>query len=149
MDDQRKPTDSGDSPSPSPKVGIGVWIRRDGKVLLGLRESKHGEGTWCPPGGHLEYGESLEQCALREVAEECGVKITTPAFTAVTNDIFTGSAKHYITLHMIADWLSEEARLLEPDKCCQWQWFSPDDLPSPLFLPAENLFKSGVKIIER
>ena len=35
------------------KVGLGLYILNDrGQVLLGLRKAKHGEGTWCPPGGH-------------------------------------------------------------------------------------------------
>ncbi len=41
-----------------PKVGLGVLIFKDGKVLLGKRKGAHGEGTWCPPGGHLEFGET-------------------------------------------------------------------------------------------
>ncbi len=36
------------------KVGVGVLIYNNkDEILLGLRKSKHGEGTWCPPGGHL------------------------------------------------------------------------------------------------
>jgi 8-oxo-dGTP pyrophosphatase MutT (NUDIX family) len=31
-------------------------------------------GKWDLPKGHLEYGESPEVCALREVEEECGIK---------------------------------------------------------------------------
>jgi len=42
-----------------PRVGLGVLIIKDGKVLLGRRKGAHGEGTWAPPGGHLECGESF------------------------------------------------------------------------------------------
>jgi len=34
----------------------------------------------------------------------------------------------------------------EPDKCARWEWFSWDALPSPLFLPVENLWKQGFAI---
>ena len=50
----------------------------DGKVLLS-RRSKHLRtfpGVWVPPGGHIEYGESLEEAGLRELAEETGLKVT-------------------------------------------------------------------------
>lgn len=50
-----------------PKVGLSVIIRRKSKVLLGKRKNSHGAGTWCFPGGHLEYKESL-----RELKEETG-----------------------------------------------------------------------------
>lgn len=58
------------------KVGLGLYILNDrGQVLLGLRKAKHGEGTWCPPGGHLEYGESFEEGAVREAFEETGIRV--------------------------------------------------------------------------
>ena len=52
-----------DRPSPAkenemeqrPRVGVGVLLRCDGKVLLGKRRGSHGERAWAPPGGHLEY----------------------------------------------------------------------------------------------
>ena len=60
---------------PAPQVGVGVLILRDGKVLLGRRKGSHGAGCWSAPGGHLEFGETLEDCAAREVLEETGLKI--------------------------------------------------------------------------
>ena len=58
------------------KVGLGLYILNDrGQVLLGLRKAKHGEGTWCPPGGHMEYGESFEEGAVREAFEETGIAL--------------------------------------------------------------------------
>jgi 8-oxo-dGTP diphosphatase len=35
-------------------VGIGVFVVRDGKILLGKRKKAHGEGTWCLFGRHLK-----------------------------------------------------------------------------------------------
>ena len=58
-----------------PKVGVGVIIIKDGKVLLGKRKNAHGEGSWSFPGGHLEFNEELFDCAKREVLEETGIKI--------------------------------------------------------------------------
>ncbi|HEU5357581.1 MAG TPA: NUDIX domain-containing protein, partial [Gemmatimonadales bacterium] len=51
---------------PRPQLGVGVLILREGKLLLGQRRGSHGAGTWAPPGGHLDSGESVEQCACRE-----------------------------------------------------------------------------------
>lgn len=48
---------------PAPQVGVGVLILRDGKVLLGRRKGSHGAGCWSAPGGHLEFGEVVEDCA--------------------------------------------------------------------------------------
>jgi 8-oxo-dGTP diphosphatase len=126
-----------------PKVGVGVFILKDGKVLMGLRKGTHGPGTWCPPGGHLEYAESPEECAKRETDEECGLNITNVKRGPYTNAVFQESGKHYITLYMIADWKSGEPQLLEPDKCEKWDWFAWDELPEPIFLPIKELFKQN------
>ncbi len=126
-----------------PKVGLGVIIRKDGKVLLGKRKNSHGDGCWQFPGGHLEYAEGFEECAVREVAEETGIKIKNIKFITITNDIFAKEDKHYITIYMIADWDSGEPEVLEPENAEKWGWYSWKDMPRPLFLPIENLLKSG------
>src|SRR3989339_718967 len=58
-----------------PKVGVAVIIIKNGKVLMHKRKNSHGDGTWSLPGGHLEFNESLEECAQRETFEETGMKI--------------------------------------------------------------------------
>lgn len=127
---------------PQVRVGVGVIIRKDGKVLMGLRGGTHATGTWCCPGGHLEHGESWQDCAQREVAEECGLTISTPVFGWLTNDIFD-NGKHYITIAMIADYISGEPQVLEPDKMTRWQWADWNNLPQPLMLPSINALAHG------
>ncbi len=124
-----------------PYVGIGVIIRKNGKVLLGKRKNVHGEGSWCFPGGHLEFKESWEDCGRREVEEEVGIRIKNIHFVAVTNDIFEKEGKHYITIFMLSDFVSGEVKLKEPEKCERWEWFAWDNLPQPLFISLENLLK--------
>lgn len=124
-----------------PRVGVGVAILKNGKVLMGKRKNSHGEGTWCFPGGHLEFGESWEKCALRETEEEVGIKIKNLRFGTVTNDFFKEENKHYITIIMVADYDSGKVTLGEPEKCEKWEWFSWNNLPEPLFVPQQNLIK--------
>lgn len=128
-----------------PKVGVGVIVLRNGRVLLGKRKNAHGEGSWSFGGGHLEFGESWEECAKREMAEECGTTIKNVRFGAVTNDHFEMEGKHYITLFMVADHDAGELAVLEPDKCERWEWFDWEALPEPLFLPIRNLLKTGFR----
>lgn len=70
---------------PDPRVGIGVMVIRDGKVLLGRRQGSHGAGHYAWPGGHLEYMESFEECAKREVREETGIEIDNVRFLRLYN----------------------------------------------------------------
>ena len=126
-----------------PKVGVGVLVRRNGKILMGERKASHGSGTWCPPGGHLEYGESFEECAQREVREETGLEIENIQFGAVTNDIFEKEQKHYVTIIMIADGLRDNPEVTEPDKWGRWEWFEWEKLPEPVFLSVQNAVNQG------
>lgn len=125
-----------------PRIGVGVLIISGSHILLGKRKNAHGENTWSPPGGHLEFGETPEQCAQRETLEECGLEVANIRLGGVTNDIFTAEEKHYITLMMIADYTGGTPQVLEPHKCDGWEWFDLHDLPTPLFLPLQNLRKS-------
>jgi len=129
--------------SERPKVGVGVIIIKDNKVLLGKRKNAHGAGSWNFPGGHLEYGESWENCATRETIEETNIIINNIRFAAATNDIFPMEEKHYITIYMLAEYKSGEVKIMEPDKCEEWDWFEWDKLPQPLFIPAQNLLKTN------
>lgn len=122
-----------------PLIGVAVIVKKDRRVLLGRRRNSHGAGTWQFPGGHLEYGESIEACARREVYEETGVKIKNIRIGPFTNDIFEREEKHYVTLFVIADYDTGEAVVREPEKCDAWEWFRWPDLPEPRFLPIRNL----------
>jgi 8-oxo-dGTP diphosphatase len=125
------------------RVGVGVIIVRDGRVLLGERIGSHGAETWALPGGHLRFGESIEGCARREVLEETGVAVNGVRHVAFTNDIFGKERLHYITLFVEAVKWRGRPVVMEPEKCRRWAWFEWDDLPTPIFLPLKNLKHQG------
>jgi 8-oxo-dGTP diphosphatase len=128
---------------PRPAVGVAVLICNGCEVLLGWRISGHGAGSWQLPGGHLEYGEDIIACGLRELEEETGLCVAHPHIGPYTNDIFDSDGRHYITLYVIADYAGGEPEVREPTKCARWEWFQWDSLPEPLFLPVENLARQG------
>ena len=129
-----------------PKVGLAVIVVKDSKILMGKRIGAHGEGTWSFPGGHIEWNESFEDCAIRETREEAGIEITNLRFAYTTNDCMHSDDKHYVTIFMLADHASGEPRICEPDKCEGWEWHDWDEMPSPRFLPIDNLIDSGFSI---
>lgn len=116
-----------------PRVGVGVIVQKDGKVLLGPRKGSHGSSKWAPPGGHLEFGESVEECARRELLEETGLNAISCTLGPWVENVMENGRKHYITVYVIVDQFEGEPLLLEPDKCEVWQWVAWDQLPSPLF----------------
>jgi 8-oxo-dGTP diphosphatase len=119
------------------RVGVGVLITDKDKVLLGLRKGKRGADTWSLPGGHLEHGESLSDCAARETLEETGLRVKPELVVSVSNDIF--DEHHYVTVGVKASIISGTVTNKEPLKCARWEWFEMNDLPKPLFLATENL----------
>jgi 8-oxo-dGTP diphosphatase len=122
-------------------VGVGVIVLRQGLVLLGQRKGSHGSGTWALPGGHLEFGETVEDCAAREVREESGLGIQSVVAGPYSNDLFEG--RHYVTLFVVAHGPEGEPRVLEPEKCAQWLWCRWSELPQPLFQPLASIRNAG------
>ena len=115
----------------SPQVGVGAMIVRAGRVLLGRRKGAHGAGTYAWCGGHLEFGETLEACAIREVREETGLVVRSLKLLCVSNIIAYN--KHYIDFEFLTEVEPGDPQVLEPDRIEGWRWYDLDDLPSPLF----------------
>jgi 8-oxo-dGTP diphosphatase len=125
------------------KIGIGIIIYKSGKVLIGQRIGSHGANTWSFPGGHLEEGEEPEATARRELLEETGLKVNILAPAGFTFDDFEENNTSYITLFYKGDWVTGTPGILEKDKCLEWRWADPHDLPQPLFKPVASLLKQG------
>ncbi|NCN28687.1 MAG: ADP-ribose pyrophosphatase [Candidatus Pacebacteria bacterium CG10_big_fil_rev_8_21_14_0_10_44_54] len=104
------------------QLGVGVIVIRDNKVLLGKRKGALGSGTWSFPGGHLEWNESVFECAAREVAEETGLAdLYDFSQVSYTRDVFIEENKQYITLFVTAHSAVGKPKIMEPDKCDIWQ----------------------------
>lgn len=118
-----------------PKVGVGIMIMRDNKVLLGLRKGSHGQGEWSFPGGHLEWGETLFQTAKRETMEEVGLEVSDLQLISVADEVryIDSDDKHYLNIGVFARSSTGEPQLMEPDKCEKWAWFDLNDLPAKIF----------------
>jgi 8-oxo-dGTP diphosphatase len=131
-------------------AGVGVMIFSNGKVLLGKRHDDpqkassllHGEGTWTMPGGKLDFGESFEQGACREVFEETGIKLSEEKLKviSVSNDIVKDA--HFITIGLFCDNFNGEPKVMEPDEIVEWKWFLLNDLPGKIFFPSEKILKN-------
>lgn len=126
-----------------PRVGVGVIVVRDGLVLLGERLGTHGAGTWALPGGHLEFGESVDSCARRELFEETGLVATQIVPGPYTNDVMPEVGRHYLTVFVRAAVEAGEPLLKEPARCAGWHWFAWSALPPALFQPLRTLVQSG------
>ncbi|TME46962.1 MAG: NUDIX domain-containing protein [Chloroflexi bacterium] len=125
------------------QAGVGVVVIREDKVLIGQRISAHGFGTWSTPGGKPGAGESLYDCAIRELREETGLRGTSPRIIAETIDGFPQSRAVFATTFVQVDADGGVPCALEPHKTAAWLWGRVDELPTPLFAPVASLVASG------
>ncbi|XP_009336647.2 geranyl diphosphate phosphohydrolase-like [Pyrus x bretschneideri] len=131
----------------APRVVVVVCLLKGKKVLLGRRRSSIGDSKFSLPSGHLEFGESFEECAARELKEETDLDIKNIELLTVTNHVFREEARpcHYVaivTRAVLAD-EDQEPRNMEPNMCDGWDWYEWDNLPEPLFWPLEKAVQAG------
>jgi len=130
-------------------AGFGIMLLNKYKqVLLGRRHDDpekadsalNGAGTWCMPGGKMEFGESFEEGAKRELMEETGMVLEKVRVICVTNDKVEEA--HFVTLGLFSEYFNGEPQVMEPDEITEWQWFDLGDLPSPLFSPTDKILRN-------
>ncbi len=136
------------------KVGVGVLIIQDNKVLLGHRVENykdtggiHEENSWTCPGGKQEYNETFIECAIRETKEETNLDVETIEVFNVHDDISTD--RHFITIQVIARNFSGELKAMEPEKIDKWEWFDLDNLPENLYTPSKNEIEAYKKYLNK
>ncbi len=125
-----------------PRVGVGVLVKKDGKILVQRRKNAHGAETWELPGGHMEYGETPEQTAARETKEEVNVEITNAKIVGITNDFMPDEQKHYITIFVEAEYAGGEIKAADTEHVAEISWSTLENMPEPLFLPLKNFLEN-------
>ena len=109
-------------PNQSPILAASTCVFRGQDVLLVKRGQAFGRGLWSLPGGKVEYGETAEAAALRELGEETGVSASIVG-TAGQYEIVAGQMHYLITcfaaLHLNGEPSaasdSAEARFVAPE----------------------------------
>lgn len=138
------------------KVQTLCFIKKEGKILLGMKKRGFGAGRWNGFGGKQEDGETIEEAAKRETREECGIEIQEMEKFGIVDFHFAGK-KDILEVHFfeIKKYLGEpqETEEMKP------QWFSFSEIPlkemwpddefwMPLFL-AHKKFKGEFNFDEK
>ena len=128
------------------KIGIGVLILDENKVLLGHRCQKYKDtggiyepDSWTLPGGKQEYEETIIDCAKRETKEETNLDIENVSVFGVDDDI--SPDRHFITVYTCATSFNNTPKVMEKDKIDEWKWYEIDNLPENIYSPSAKQIK--------
>jgi len=86
------------------------YLEKDGQYLMLFRNSKKkdaNEGKWIGVGGHFEAGESPEDCLLREVEEETGLRLKSYRFRGIVTFVSDTWETEYMCLYTAHMWDGE------------------------------------------
>ena len=124
-----------------PKVGVGVMVIEEGKILLVKRAMNPERGKWSIPAGFLDYGEEPQSTAKREVFEETNLKVNHLKLLDVYYNpraVADGGASIFI-LYSAA---LIKGTLKAGDDADGAAFFAPDDLPELAFTSTQEAIRN-------
>ncbi|OHV08808.1 NUDIX hydrolase [Kushneria phosphatilytica] len=104
-------------------------VTRDDRVLLVRRRHPPDAGLWGFPGGRIEWGERIEQAAVRELREETGVAATAGEVLTALNVIDANRQAihhHFVLIAVRCHWQSGDG--IADDDASETGWFTPADI---------------------
>jgi len=116
-------------------VGARGLVRDDAGRILLIRRTDN--GVWAMPGGAMELGESIAECAVREVWEETGIRASAAEPFAIYSgaqytytNVFGDTYQLFLVAFELTGWTGE--LLPDPEEASAAGFFAPDALPEPL-----------------
>lgn len=115
-----------------PKVGVGILVFRDDKILLVKRSMNPERGKWSIPAGYLDHGEDPKATAEREVLEETSLEVIITGLVDVyynANSLDQGGASIFILYRAEL----HGGQLQAGDDADEARFFGPEELPDLAF----------------
>ena len=112
------------------------------QVLLIERGADPYKGGWAFPGGFMNMDETTEQCAIRELEEETGLKVTDIKQIGVYSKVDRDPRGRTITVAYLA-LVSSPIPVTGQDDAAKAQWFPIDNLP-PLAFDHDEIMRDAI-----
>ena len=111
-------------------VAVHIFFIRAGRVLLARRyHTGYEDGNYSVPAGHLEAGEPVTGCAIREVKEEVGVMLHAGSLRMAHVMHRKSDQERIDFFFTVEEWPGDPINC-EPDKCDELAWYPLDALPA-------------------
>ena len=134
-------------------IRVGAVVERDGALLLVRHEKPGREPYWVLPGGRLEPGETIPQCAEREILEETGLEGRFSRVLYVSE--FLREGRHTVDVTALVEAKGEATLGSDPEvepgsepTLKELRWVGPEELSGITLLPGhlkERLTEDGVR----
>lgn len=126
----------------NPRIRVALIIIQDGSLLL-VEHKKAERRYWLLPGGGLNFGETIEECAKREVLEETNLKIEIGGLAFISETIPPDTHRHIVNLFFFAKIVGGELRKGDEEILEDVRFFREDELDGLIIYPPikENLKK--------
>lgn len=109
-----------------PKLAAGCLVIEKGRVLLARRAIEPGYGLWVFPGGHVDRGETVEDAAIRETREECGILVELEDLVG----LFSFTGRPVVVAVFRARLVPGSPRPVAADETLEIGWFDADGVES-------------------
>ena len=119
----------------TPRLTVDGVIVEKGKILLVRRNIEPFKGYWVFPGGHVEYGERVEDALKREMKEELEIEVKNIRLLTVEGPAyypFGGQDNYNIDICYLVVPVGEPEAVDKSD-VAEIDWFDPDKLPDMAF----------------
>ncbi len=108
----------------NPKPTIDMTVIRDDEILLVKRAREPFNGSWVFPGGFIDYGETAEAAAVREVMEETGIEAEVVGILGVYSAPDRDPREHHVNTVFIGRYISGEAKGGDDAADAEWRKLS-------------------------
>lgn len=123
---------------------IAITKEEEPKVLLILRGFEPYKGFWAFPGGFMEMDETTEECAIRELEEETGLRLDTMVQVGAYSKVDRDPRGRTITIAYLAI-VDEPLSVIAQDDAAKAEWFSINALP-PLAFDHDEIMADAISM---
>lgn len=127
------------------RIRVAVILMQGSKILL-IRHQKGDSTYWLIPGGGVDFGETIQKCALREIKEETNLDIKINKLILVNESIAPDGTRHLLNLFFLGEILGGSIKVGEEERLKELKFVGIEELENlELHPPVASYIKEAYK----